>query len=129
MLGGGVGVGVGVAVGVGVPEGVGAGVADGELTTVSRNTPLLVLMLSVMSEDTPAKLPNVPVAVGATTMVTVALLPLARDPRLQVTTLFVSTTQLPTVDDAETKFTASGKMSMTTELGADVGPLFLTPIV
>jgi hypothetical protein len=132
-VGVGVDPGVGVAVDVGVPVGLGVGggvgEADAALTTVSTKTPLFVLLLSVMFEDTPAKLRKVPVAVGATTIVAVALAPLPSDPRLQVTTLLMSTEQLPADDVAETKFTANGRMSMITEFGAVAGPLLATPIV
>lgn len=86
--------------------------------------------MSVVSEETPAKLTNVPVAVGSTMTVTVALPPLASDPRLQVTTLLLaSSVQLPVVDVAETKFAAKGRMSVTTGLVAAAGPLLVTPIV
>ena len=66
----------------------------------------------------------VPVVVGMTTMVTVALAPLISVPRLQVTVLVPE--QLPRLAVADTKVVLPGIVSVTVTFDAEFGPLFVT---
>src|SRR5205807_2369298 len=70
-----------------------------------------------------AVLVSVPAAVGWTTIVTVALAPLARFPRLHVTVLVPE--QLPWPAEADTKVTPLGSVSLTVTPVAPEGPLLM----
>ena len=74
-----------------------------------------------------AVLLNCPVACGTQTMLTVAALPLARVPRLQVTV--VVPLQVPCVGVAETKVTPAGNGSVTVTFVAGEGPVLVAIIL
>jgi hypothetical protein len=91
---------------------------------------------SVWSPLTLAVLVSVPGFVALTTMVMVALAPLERLPRLQVTVpsfgeffVAVERVQVPWVEDTELKCTVAGKASVTVTPVASCGPLLVTLIV
>lgn len=81
---------------------------------------------------TVAVLLSVPGVVVVTTIVTLALAPFARLPRLQVTVpslggdFDVERVQLPWVEETELKWTVAGKGSVTVTPVAGCGPLFVT---
>ena len=74
---------------------------------------LVAILVSVMLLVTSTVLDSVPGVVGVTTMVTVAMAPSARVPRLQVTVPDVWL-QLPWLGVAETNVTSAGRVSVTT---------------
>lgn len=78
-------------------------------------TPLATLMVLLI----------VPLVLGFTTMVTVALASLARLPRLQVTVL-PERLQLPLVVFADTKVRLVGRVSVNLDADAVEGPLLVT---
>ena len=102
-------------------------------------TPNIVALLLVVfgSTELPltltlAVLVIFPATVGVTTIVTVAVVPLAILPRLQVTVPVWPASgvlQLPWVDVAETNFTLVGSVSVIPTLVAVSGPLLATTIV
>jgi hypothetical protein len=86
---------------------------------------LFVLLGSTVGELAPATLVNVPEAGAVTVTVTLLTWPLAKTPRLQLTTpLLLAPPPL-----ALTKLTPAGNVSVTTTLLALDGPKFVTDIV
>src|SRR5205807_355090 len=86
-----------------------------------------VLFARLGSDSVPvtvATLVAVPAFMAVTTIVTVALAPLMRFPRLQV--IVPPPLQLPWLDCAETKIVLGGNASVSFTLVAEMGPLFLT---
>jgi hypothetical protein len=94
------------------------------LTVVDEVALLLPGTGSLVVLDTLAVLLNVPAAVGVTTIVTVALAPLATLPRLQVTVLVPL--QPPWLGVADTNVVAAGNVSVTVTAEAEVGPPLVT---
>ena len=84
------------------------------LELVGSDVPLVTLALFFID----------PVVVGITTMVTVALEPLVKLPRLQDTVLVPE--QLPRLEVADTKVVLPGIVSVTVTFDAVLGPLFVT---
>jgi hypothetical protein len=98
-----------VVVGVGVAGGgVGGGV--GAALTVVSSVSVLFKGLRSSKSGIEAVFESVPVVVGVTTKLTVALAPAAIRPRLQTTVLVP--VQLPWLGVAETKVTPAGKISL-----------------
>src|SRR3569832_1296721 len=88
-----------------------------------------VLLLESESASLPvtvAEFVNCPAAEGVTTIVTTALAPTARLPRLQFTVAVPL--QLPCVVVAEPKVTPAGNVSATLTFVATAGPLFVAII-
>jgi hypothetical protein len=102
-------------------------VGEVELTVVTAVTALLAVSRSVSFLVTLAVLLMVPATVGVTTIVTVALAPLARVPRVQVMVLVPL--QLPWLADEETNVTPEGRVSVTATPVAVLGPLLVTVMV
>src|SRR3990172_78219 len=67
--------------------------------------------------------------VGVTTIVTVALAPLANPPKLQLIVGGEGSGQLPWLGVADTKLTPAGRVSLTITPVAAAGPLFVTVTV
>jgi len=78
-------------------------------------------------ESTLAVLPTIPLTVGATVKVTVAVARFPRAPRLQVTVLVPL--HVPWLGVTETKLTPIGSVSVTDTSVAPPGPLFVTVMV
>lgn len=95
------------------------------VTTCVEVVALLLFVCGSAGEPlTLAELVSVPVTVGFTVIVTVALAPLARLPRVQVTV--VVPLQLPWVAEAETKVAVLGSGSVTVTPVAAAGPVLVT---
>ena len=127
---GGVGldVGVGVAVGGGVGVGVtGVAVGDDAGMTVVSSVSVLFKGVGSSKSGTEAVFESVPAVVGVTTKLTVALLPAAIKPRLQLTVLVP--VQLPWLGVAETKFTPAGKISVIVAVIERLGSTLVTVMV
>ena len=112
--------------GLGAPDLVTDRSADAT-TVVLALAVLLAVVTSVSAWVTDAVLPTAPVAVGVTTMVTVADCPLSSVPRLQVT-VGEANEQVPRVDEAETKVRLAARVSVTITFVA-VRRLFVATIV
>src|SRR5439155_12150862 len=97
------------------------------VTTVCSRSTLLLGLVSVSARDTLAVFVKVPMAVVPTTMITVALAPLAKLPRSQ--TMILVPVQLPALGVAETKVTAPGNVSVNSTSVAISGPLLVIVIV
>ncbi len=94
------------------------------MTVVSSVSSLLEVSGSGSSAVTVVEFVIVPVALGVTSILTVACAPFARLPRLHVTTP-LNSLQLPWLGVADTKLTPAGSVSVTTTLVASSGPLFV----
>jgi len=98
------------------------------LTTVVTALVLLFAVYGSLSLVlTKALLVNVPAEVGLTIIITVALIPLSRFPKLQNTLLVPL--QLPWLGEEETKFKPNGNESPTATPLASSGPLLVTVMV
>jgi hypothetical protein len=98
------------------------------LTVVLALAELLDVLESVSLAVTLTELVMVPAVVAVTTMDTVELLPLAREPRSQVTVL-PDWLQLPWLGVADTKVTPEGRVSVRVTPEALQGPLLVTVAV
>src|SRR6266850_6993225 len=99
--------------------------ATGLMPVITGGVTLLVRFGSLVGELTLAVLVSKPLAGAVTTTVRLLLWPLARLPRLQLTTPLLLT-PLPL---ALTKVTVAGSASVTTTLLATDGPRLVTDIV
>jgi hypothetical protein len=95
---------------------------------VSSVSVLLAMTGSGVRVCTDAVLVMNPACVGLTTMVTVADPPLPIAPRSHVTTFPPGggPSQVPCIEETETKVTLKGSVSLTDTLGVASGPLFVT---
>src|SRR5262245_6945327 len=84
---------------------------------------LLVVSKSLCVAETVAVFASCPCDVGVTLIITIALAPTARLPRLQLTVLVPA--QVPWVVVAEPNVTPAGSGSATITLVAAAGPLFV----
>jgi hypothetical protein len=119
------GVGVGVLVGVG--EGVGVGLAPPAGITVVTAVDVLLDGLGSSGYITSAVLLSIPVAVGLTTKITVALPPPGIDSSRHP--IMVVPLQVPWLGVTETKSTPGGRMSLMSSLSEAPGEWFVTVIV
>ncbi len=87
---------------------------------------LLALLESVVALATLAVLEIVPATIAVTVMVTVAVVPLGSVPMLQVTT-FPAAPHVPCVEEAETKVTPAGSVSVKVTAVAVAAPLLVIP--
>jgi hypothetical protein len=99
--------------------------ATGVTVVMTGTVTLFVLLGSTVGELAPATLVNVPEAGAVTVTVTLLTWPLAKTPRLQLTTPLL----LAPPPVALTKLTPAGNVSVTTTPLALDGPKFVTDIV
>src|SRR2546422_700837 len=97
------------------------GVKFGKVAVLTTVAELFARFGSATAEETVAELAKGPLVCGLATIVTVAKAPLARAPRLQVTTP-ATWVELPCDAVAETKLIFAGKASVKVTLVAVAGP-------
>src|SRR5438034_494719 len=95
------------------------------VTSVAADAVLLAGLGSVSLPEMVAVLVIMPAVAGAVALIViVAVAPLARLPMVQVT-VFEALAQVPTEEEAETKVTPAGRVSLTVTPVASLGPLLV----